>query len=215
MIAANGASKHWQRSRLVQDVGGLKAGARLVYRDTRICSLALECTQTERGSLRQPRQARNVSDNASPHAPRQKGSVAIDEYEQRLPGPPGAAGKAPSHGQESPAEDKTIEEDRAYAVFASVDGKGHRAGANGGAADAQNSASSCASACASACAGASASTGADAHRKEAASGLRRPGPGHAGLDAAELAGPRAGALGAGNTDALVVARQHRGPAGRG
>ena len=189
MIAANGASKHWQRSRLVQDVGGLKAGARLVYRDTRICSLALECTQTERGSLRQPRQARNVSDNASPHAPRQKGSVAIDEYEQRLPGPPGAAGKAPSHGQESPAEDKAIEENRAATVFASVDGEGS--------------------------AGAGASTNADAHHKKAASGLRRPGPGHAGLDAAKLAGPRAVAVGARNTDAVVVARQHRGPAGRG
>ena len=98
-------------------MGGLKAGARLVYRDTRICSLALECTQTERGSLRQPRQARNVSDNASPHAPRQKGSVAIDEYEQRLSGPPGAAGKAPSHGQESPAEDKAIEEDGTRTLF--------------------------------------------------------------------------------------------------
>ena len=64
-------------------------------------------------------------------------------------------------------------------------------------------------------AGAGASTSADAHHKEAASGLRRPGPGHAGLDAAELAGPRAGAVGARNTKQVVVARQHRGPAGRG
>jgi len=97
-------------------------------------------------SLGQPRQSRDLSDNAPSHAPRQKGSVAVDEYEQRLSGSPGAAGKAPSHGQESPAEDKAIEEDRATAVFTSVDGEGRRAGANGAGADAKTCASAGASA---------------------------------------------------------------------
>ena len=175
----------------------------LVYRHTLGFWLSdLESYQKEGvASLGQPRQARDFSDNAPPHVRRQGKSVAVDEYEQRLPGSPGAPAEAQSRWREdrTSPEDKAIEDDRACAVFASVDSEGRRAGANGGGAGAKTCAS----------------TSADAHHKKAASGLRRPGPGHAGLDAAELAGPRAGAVGARISKQVVVARQHRGPAGRG
>ena len=106
-----------------------------------------------------------MNNNAPPHVRRQKGSVAVDEYEQRLSGPAGAPAQTPSHGQEGPPEDKAVEEDGAAPILAGAGGKG--------------------SAGAKTCA--STSTSADAHHKKAAGGLRRPGPGHAGLDAAELA----------------------------
>ena len=70
----------------------------------------------------QPQQSQTP--NGPPHVRRQKGSVAGVEYEQRLPGSPGTAAQAPSHGQESPAEDAAVEENRATAVFASVAGEG-------------------------------------------------------------------------------------------
>ena len=111
----------------------------LCYRHTRISGSLLgiapkDCVAT----FGQPRQACGLNHNAPPHVRRQKGSVAVDEYEQRLSGPTGTAGQAPSHGQESPAEDKAVEKNRAATVFASVDGEGRRAGANGSGADGKN-----------------------------------------------------------------------------
>ena len=66
-----------------------------------------------------------------PHIRRQKGSVAVVEYEQRLSGSPGAPAEAQSRRQESPPEDKAIEENRAAPILAGAAGEG-RAGADGG-----------------------------------------------------------------------------------